>query len=119
MFNYAYLLPIIILIVTGVFAGLSGFSVYLELLLGTEPIYLVYFGALVFAYGGYDLFNGFKKWMYFLEGIWTEAQIEAFEEIGNVTISSDGSGMTIEEEKDEEPTVEAEDYDTHKPENPW
>lgn len=98
-FNYTYLYPILILIVTGVIAGLAGFEVYLTMLLGNEPSYVVYLGAIIFAYGGYDLFNGFRKWLAFLENIWQESQTLESE---NITPDVDKTieAATVEEEEE-------------------
>ena len=81
VFNYAYLMPIVILVATAVGSGIAGVTEYLTLVLDTSSPYLIYAGATVFAYGGYDLFNGFRKWWPFLEQLWETKQLNLEEMI--------------------------------------
>jgi len=73
-FNYTYIVPILVLIATAVIGGLVGFDVYVTALFVNDPPYIIYFGAVLFAYGGNDLFNGLRKWQGFLGDVWKTAQ---------------------------------------------
>lgn len=72
LFNYAYLMPIAMTVAVSVIAYLGGFLNF-EIVAGT-PAWVVYLGALFFAYGGIAALDGFKKWSSFLDSIWQHAQ---------------------------------------------
>jgi hypothetical protein len=98
VFNYAYLMPIIVLIAGAVVSGLAGIGDYLTVAFGATSIpQLLYAGATVFAYGGYDMFNGFRKWWPFLEGLWETKQLDLVELVDLIS---------PEEEAPVEPTEE-------------
>jgi len=76
VFNLAYLMPIVVLIAGAVIGGITGVSTYLNVVFTTDVPQLVYIGATVFAYGGYDAFNGFRKWWPFLEELFKNKQLD-------------------------------------------
>lgn len=90
-FNYAYLMPILILVASAVVSGLAGIGLYLTSVFDgtTSSPYLIYAGATVFAYGGYDMFNGFRKWWPFLESLWATKQLSLDEPVELVSPEED------------------------------
>ncbi|RLI54372.1 MAG: hypothetical protein DRP09_13310 [Candidatus Thorarchaeota archaeon] len=106
-FNYAYLMPIVVLVVSAVMSGITGVTEYLTLVFDTTIPQLVYAGATVFAYGGYDAFNGFRKWWPFLEDLWEAREIELEDLIA--AIQSGEVSDTLPEKEVEEPQEPATD----------
>lgn len=72
LFNYAYLMPIAMTVAVSIVAYLGNFLNF-EMPVGS-PVWVVYLGALFFAYGGIAALDGFKKWTAFLDSIWQHAQ---------------------------------------------
>jgi hypothetical protein len=71
LFNYAYLMPIAMTVVVSIIAYFGEFLNYIPV---ESPVWVVYLGALFFAYGGVAALDGFKKWTSFLDAIWQHAQ---------------------------------------------
>ena len=99
VFNLAYLMPIIILIGGAVISGITGVNEYLTLIFATDIPQLVYLGATVFAYGGYDAFNGFRKWWPFLEGLFKDKQL-------NLELALEALSEEEDDEEEEAPVEE-------------
>lgn len=72
LFNYAYLMPIAMTVAVSMVAYVGGFISYIIPV--DSPVWVVYLGALFFAYGGIAALDGFKKWTAFLDSIWQHAQ---------------------------------------------
>ena len=72
LFNYAYLMPVAVTVAVSIVAYLGNFLNF-EIPVGS-PVWVVYLGALFFAYGGIAALDGFKKWTAFLDSIWQHAQ---------------------------------------------
>ena len=71
LFNYAYLMPIAMTVAVSIIAYFGEFLNYIPV---ESPTWVVYLGALFFAYGGIAALDGFKKWTSFLDAIWQHAQ---------------------------------------------
>ena len=116
IFNYAYLMPVVIAIGVTTLSYLSGFMLYV--IPANAPVWLAYGGAVVFGFGGAEMLTELMKYWDFFHQLW-EYQTDLVDEVlidynealdeAYTAVDDEDYEPLDEEEPEPEPDVEIEE----------